>query len=90
MSETLSSQDITAAGLAGWEYADKAIHRKFETDDFAAALDLTNRIGALAEEANHHPDLELGWGRVVVHLSSHDAGGVTDRDVALATRIDAL
>jgi 4a-hydroxytetrahydrobiopterin dehydratase len=74
----------------GWERRDDALHRTFKTDDFAGALDLVNRIGALAEEANHHPDLELGWGRVVVHLTSHDAGGVTDRDVALARRIDGL
>lgn len=66
------------------------IHREIITDDFATALALVNRIGALAEEVNHHPDLELGWGRVGVRLSSHDVGGVTQRDIALAQRIDQL
>lgn len=80
----------TAQEPEGWERSGDALHRTFGTDDFASALDLVNRIGALAEEANHHPDLELGWGRVAVHLTSHDAGGVTDRDVALAERINAL
>ncbi|HET8561977.1 MAG TPA: 4a-hydroxytetrahydrobiopterin dehydratase [Marmoricola sp.] len=74
----------------GWERSDDALHRSFETKDFATALALVNRIGELAEKANHHPDLELGWGRVVVHLSSHDVGGVTERDVALAQQIDQV
>ena len=87
MSQTPSQ---TPSAPAGWEFRDDALHRSFSTDDFASALDLVDRIGALAEEANHHPDLELGWGRVVVHLTSHDAGGVTERDVALAEQISAL
>jgi 4a-hydroxytetrahydrobiopterin dehydratase len=74
----------------GWERSEDALHRTFTTDDFAGALALVNRIGELAEKANHHPDLELGWGRVVVHLSSHDVGGVTERDVALAQQIDTI
>lgn len=74
----------------GWERSDNGLHRTFTTADFASALALVNRIGELAEKANHHPDLELGWGRVAVHLSSHDVGGVTERDVALAQQIDKV
>ncbi|HEY6934544.1 MAG TPA: 4a-hydroxytetrahydrobiopterin dehydratase [Marmoricola sp.] len=74
----------------GWERSADALHRTFSTRDFAEALALVNRIGELAEKANHHPDLELGWGRVVVHLSSHDVGAITERDVALAQQIDKI
>ncbi|MGH3414573.1 MAG: 4a-hydroxytetrahydrobiopterin dehydratase [Marmoricola sp.] len=74
----------------GWERSGDALHRTFETKDFASALDLVNRIGALAEEANHHPDLELGWGKVVVHLTTHSAGHVTDNDRGLAAQINDL
>jgi 4a-hydroxytetrahydrobiopterin dehydratase len=85
---TLDAAAVADAGLTAWTYDDDAIHRTVETADFASALALVNRIGALAEEANHHPHLELGWGRVVVHLTSHDSGGVTQRDLAAARKID--
>jgi 4a-hydroxytetrahydrobiopterin dehydratase len=63
---------------------------RYATKDFAAALALADRIGAVAEEANHHPDLGLGWGYVDVRLSSHDVGGLTARDLRLAHRISEL
>jgi 4a-hydroxytetrahydrobiopterin dehydratase len=53
-------------------------------------LAFVNRVGELAETAQHHPDIELGWGRVAIRLSTHDAGGVTDKDRALAEQINAL
>lgn len=90
MSQTIDAASFAQAGLAGWTHEGDAIHRTIKTDDFATGLSLVNRIGEAAEAANHHPDLELGWGKVVVHLSSHDSGGVTDRDVALARQIDGL
>ncbi|MDQ6687745.1 MAG: 4a-hydroxytetrahydrobiopterin dehydratase [Actinomycetota bacterium] len=94
MSEERVEESLIAEKLPQWSYdaaADGgAIQREMSTDDFATALALVNRIGTLAEEANHHPDLELGWGRVGVRLCSHDVGGVTQRDVDLAQQIDAL
>ncbi|MDQ6934051.1 MAG: 4a-hydroxytetrahydrobiopterin dehydratase [Actinomycetota bacterium] len=94
MSEERVEESLIAEKLPQWSYdataAGGTIHREVSTDDFATALELVNRIGALAEEANHHPDLELGWGRVGVRLCSHDVGGVTQRDIDLAQRIDAL
>lgn len=66
------------------------LHARFGTADFASALELVNRIGAAAEEANHHPDLGLTWGRVDVRLSSHDVGGLTQRDVRLARAISGI
>lgn len=90
MSEKLTDQQVLDAGLTGWATHDDALHVRFDTGDFAKALALVDAIGAVAEELNHHPDLELGWGRVEVHLTSHDVGGITGRDLTLARRIDEL
>src|SRR5215213_11441089 len=62
----------------------------YATADFASAVRLLDAVAVAADEANHHPDVKLGWGRVEFELSSHDAGGVTSRDVALARRITAI
>ncbi len=67
-----------------------ALHARFRTKDFATALRLLDRIGAAAEEMNHHPDLDLRWGRLDVRLTSHDTGWITDRDLRLARRISEL
>jgi 4a-hydroxytetrahydrobiopterin dehydratase len=58
--------------------------------DFAAALEFVNAVGAAAEAANHHPDIDIRWNRVNLALTTHDAGGLTNFDLALAARIDAL
>ena len=73
-----------------WQTTDEQIQKIFSFDDFASALAFVNKIGALAEAAHHHPDIELGWGRVVVRLTTHSAGGVTQKDTDLAKEIDAL
>jgi 4a-hydroxytetrahydrobiopterin dehydratase len=86
----LTARDIDGEGLADWRPMFGELHARFGTADFASALELVNRIGAAAEEANHHPDLGLTWGRVDVRLSSHDVGGLTRRDVRLARTISAI
>jgi 4a-hydroxytetrahydrobiopterin dehydratase len=89
---TLEPEDV-AGRLEGrlWRHEGEAIVRDVECADFAAALDYVNRVGALAEEAGHHPDILLhGWNRVRLTLSTHSAGGLTDADFDLAGRIDAL
>lgn len=86
----LTGRDIDGEGLADWRPVFDELHARFGTADFASALELVNRIGAAAEEANHHPDLGLTWGRVDVRLSSHDVGGLTRRDVRLARAISAI
>jgi len=76
---------------AGWRIVEgHHLEKEFRFPDFAQALAFTNEIGALAEEAGHHPDIALGWGRVRVTLSTHDAGGVTAKDYALAAKIERL
>ena len=77
------------AGHAGWAAAgDGAIAKTFKFDDFAAALAYAVRVGCYAEKKDHHPDLELGWGRARVLWSTHDAGGVTQLDLDAAEATD--
>ena len=74
--------------LPGWFYEDKWIRRVYKTDGWPTTLMLVNAIGYLAEAAYHHPDLTVTWGRVGVKLSTHSAGGITDKDFALARKIE--
>ncbi len=78
--------------LPNWDLTDdrQGIRARYTFPDFAQALDFVNRVGALAETANHHPDFTLGWGYVTLTLSTHDAGGLTERDVAMAQEIKML
>ncbi|WP_084152133.1 4a-hydroxytetrahydrobiopterin dehydratase [Nocardioides halotolerans] len=87
---TLSENDIEQAELADWRILFTALHARFRTEDFATALKLVDKIGKAAEKADHHPEVDLSYGRVDVRLSSHDAGGVTDRDVDLARQISGF
>jgi 4a-hydroxytetrahydrobiopterin dehydratase len=67
------------------------LQRDYEFADFAEALAFVNRVGALAEERNHHPDIRLhGWNKVQLEFWTHTSGGVTDADHALADACDAL
>jgi 4a-hydroxytetrahydrobiopterin dehydratase len=79
-----------AAELPGWRLEDGAIRRDYRTADWRSAMLLAGAIGHLAEAAWHHPDLAISWGRVSVALTTHDAGGVSARDFALAARIEQL
>lgn len=77
--------------LPSWRIADGAhLQRSWSFPDFAQGLMFVNRIGAVAEELQHHPDLTLCWGRVDVSVTTHDAGGLTLLDVTLARQLDAL
>jgi 4a-hydroxytetrahydrobiopterin dehydratase len=69
---------------------DKQLERRFKFKDFVSALEFVNRIGLLAEEEGHHPDLDLSWGRVVVRLMTHKIKGLSYNDFILAAKIDLL
>jgi 4a-hydroxytetrahydrobiopterin dehydratase len=86
----LTPAEIEAAHLADWRPLVQALHTRFLTGNFATGLRLVNLIGEAAERANHHPDLDLRYGHLNVRLYSHDAFGVTERDVALARRMSEL
>ena len=74
--------------LPGWYFEDGWIRRVYKTDGWPTTLMLVNAIGYLAEAAYHHPDLSVTWGRLVVKLSTHSAGGITDKDFELARQIE--
>ncbi|HSM84771.1 MAG TPA: 4a-hydroxytetrahydrobiopterin dehydratase [Candidatus Limnocylindrales bacterium] len=76
--------------LPGWRQNGKAIQRVFEFADFKAAMQFVNRIADAAEQANHHPDIDIRYNKVTMALVSHDSGGVTDRDVRMAERINQV
>ncbi|MCC6236902.1 MAG: 4a-hydroxytetrahydrobiopterin dehydratase [Dehalococcoidia bacterium] len=79
--------DAALAGLEGWRREGAELVRPFVFEDFVAALGFIVQVGALAERANHHPTLTNTYNRVRVALSTHDEGGITDRDLALAREI---
>lgn len=74
--------------LPKWRLEDGALERTYETDGWPTTLMLVNAIGFYAEAADHHPDLAVTWGKVVVRLWTHSAGGVTASDVELARLIE--
>ncbi|MEU4426948.1 VOC family protein [Actinoplanes sp. NPDC024001] len=86
----LSAQEIADQAPAGWIYLLGQLRTRLRTRDFATGLALVNGIGAAAEAANHHPDLDLRYTFVDVSLVSHDVGAVTGRDLRLAATISAL
>ncbi|WP_210502601.1 4a-hydroxytetrahydrobiopterin dehydratase [Nocardioides xinjiangensis] len=86
----LSHDDLLAAGLADWRKLVDRLKARFRTGDFATGLELVDRVGAAAEEADHHPDVSLTYSEVIVTLRSHDVGGITSRDVDLARRISGI
>ena len=75
---------------AGWAREADAIVKSYRLDDFASALAFAVRLGMLAEKRDHHPDVTIGWGKARVLWTTHDAGGVTDLDLALAEATDGL
>ena len=77
-------------GLADWYLEDGWLRRKFNTDGWPTTLMLTNAIGYVCEAAYHHADLAITWGKLWVKLKTHSAGGITDKDFALAKKIDEV
>ncbi|HJU69998.1 MAG TPA: 4a-hydroxytetrahydrobiopterin dehydratase [Gemmatimonadaceae bacterium] len=87
-----SEQEASRAleGLPSWRVERGAVSRAYETEGWGTTLMLVNAIGFVAEAADHHPDLEVSWAKVVVRLSTHSAGGITDKDIALAREIERV
>jgi 4a-hydroxytetrahydrobiopterin dehydratase len=92
MSQILDSKQIKAAlkDLPEWDLEKNAIERTFEFDDFAGAIDFVNGVAELAEEMEHHPDMDIRYSKVRVILSTHSKGGLTEMDFELAERIGNL
>ncbi|WP_183094706.1 4a-hydroxytetrahydrobiopterin dehydratase [Nocardioides stalactiti] len=87
----ITAEQFTAAeGVQDWRVlASGEVGTVFATGSFARGVDLVVRIGALADAANHHPDVDLSYPRVSVRVSTHEIGGLSERDVALAQQISA-
>ena len=76
--------------LNEWDADGEFLIKGWEFENFAEALAFVNKVGELAEQANHHPDISFGWGYAEIALTTHDAGGLTENDFALAEKIDNL
>jgi 4a-hydroxytetrahydrobiopterin dehydratase len=88
----LSAEEVRAglAGLTGWEGDAQAISRTVEAADFPTAIRIVDEIAVAAEQADHHPDIDIRWRTLTLVLSTHSEGGVTAKDLALAGTIDGI
>ena len=75
-----------------WSLSDdaKEIHRVYRFKDFKDALAFVNKVGEVAEEESHHPDIKLGWGKVELSLTTHSIGGLSENDFVLAAKVDLI
>ncbi len=76
--------------LDGWAPDGIMLKKSRKFKNFAEALEYVNKVGALAEAADHHPDITFGWGYADLALTTHDRGGITDVDISLAAKIDGI
>ncbi|MBM7771996.1 4a-hydroxytetrahydrobiopterin dehydratase [Actinokineospora baliensis] len=92
MAELLSDQEIgkTLGTLPRWRLNEGGLVRVAELADFAAAMAVVNRVADLAEAADHHPDIDIRWNKVTFRCTTHSANGITAKDAALATQIEAV
>jgi len=93
MERRLLNEDEIAAALAdldGWKVKDNVLTKKYSFANFAESLTFVNRVGEIAEAADHHPDITFGWGYSEISTTTHDRGGITDFDIALASKINGI
>ena len=90
MSTVLSTSEVDQAlqKLPGWSRQGKAVERVFQFGNFLEAMEFVNKIAVAAEAANHHPDITISYNKVTLSLVSHDSGGVTQRDIRMAEKIN--
>lgn len=88
----LSAEEIDAAlgGLNGWLAEKDKLKKRFSFPNFAESLEFVNKAGEIAERRDHHPDITFGWGYAEFFITTHDRGGITDVDFALAKEIDEI
>ena len=91
MQKLTSDQIKTAlASVPDWKQNGDEISRTYQFKDFPGAIKFVNTLADLAEKANHHPDIDIRWNKVTLALSTHDAGGLTEKDFSLAKQFDRL
>jgi 4a-hydroxytetrahydrobiopterin dehydratase len=88
----LSEAEIAAAlsDLEGWNVDGAILKKRFEFENFAQSLAFINQIGEIAENHDHHPDITFGWGSAEIALTTHDTGGLTEFDFAVAGAIGTI
>lgn len=91
MAELLSDIAIQRelGNLTGWSRRGDVLTRTYQFRNFLDSISFVNRVAELAEKANHHPDIDIRYSKVTLSLSSHDAGGITQKDIDLAKAVDA-
>lgn len=92
MADLLNAQDIKTwlKKLPSWDLEKKHIERVFEFDDFSQAIEFVNGVAEIAEEDDHHPEIDVRYSKVTLRLSTHSEGGLTDLDFEVAEKIDTL
>jgi len=90
--KVLSDEEVLSrlGALPGWKIEDGMLVKTFKFKDFRTALHFVNRLGDVAEEAGHHPDIDIRYNRVRLSLTTHDAGGLTGKDFDLAGQAQKL
>lgn len=78
------------AGVPEWSELNGAIQRTFQFPDFVASMKFVDQVAAAAEQAQHHPDILIRYNKVTLTLSTHDANGITEKDFALAKKVDGM
>jgi 4a-hydroxytetrahydrobiopterin dehydratase len=88
----LDSAQITAAlsEAPHWRQQGSAITRTYEFRDFPSGIAFVNAVASIAEQEGHHPDIDIRWNKVTLTLSTHDEGGLTEKDFALAKKLDQV
>ncbi len=92
MAELLKPETVQVllGEVPAWKLGDNSIERTFKFDGFLPAIEFVNKLAKEAEDMNHHPDIDIRWNKVKLVLSTHSAGGLTDMDFMLATKIDKV
>jgi 4a-hydroxytetrahydrobiopterin dehydratase len=86
----LKEAQVRLSSLPGWQIETGELVNTFKFKDFVAALRFVNQVGDLAEAAGHHPDIDIRYNRVRLALTTHDAGGLTEKDFELAAKAQKL
>jgi 4a-hydroxytetrahydrobiopterin dehydratase len=90
MADVLSDDELAAQLPEEWHREDDEIVRVYEFDSYLDGLGFLSGAGGVAEDAWHHPEMTITWGEVEVRLTTHDAGGITEKDIDLAERLDDI
>ena len=90
MAEKLPKDQINdwVSAHAGWKFKNDAIHKEYSFASFRDSIVFVNRIASIADDLDHHPDIDIRYSKVRLTITTHDSGGVTQKDLSLAERID--